>query len=234
MTDPQNPTSSGPLASRRTLLRAGGLGLLGTAVLAACGNKDEGGISGTPSASTSVPPTVPTTKPSEAQIEQNEVQLRSAQSVELLAAELYGKYGPKLTVADWRDNAARFGADHEAAAEVYAEAGKSNAESQKPNAYLTENFVQPAEEGLNNDRNILNFFYQLENLITANSINAVPILLEAEWRQQTMAFGAASARRAAVLGQGGEGVIPDSERFPLTDLMPAAAYLVPSTTAPAG
>ena len=52
--------------TRRTVLRAGGIGL-GAAFLAACSKEiKSGGISGTPPSSTSTPATVPRKLPSEA------------------------------------------------------------------------------------------------------------------------------------------------------------------------
>jgi len=220
--------------SRRNLLRAGGLGLAGAAFLAACsGDTSEGGISGNPASTTVVPATVAPSKPTEAALDADKVQLRTAQSVELLAVDVYAKYGPKLTDAEWRANAERFGADHAAAAEVYAKAAEPTKKSSQANEYLVENFVGPAEEGLNDDTSILNFFAAMESMMTANAINAVGVYTGADWRQQSMAFGAASARRVSVLGDGGTGVAPTVALYPLVDLMPTDAYLVPVTKAPA-
>jgi hypothetical protein len=41
-----------------------------------------------------------------------------------------------------------------------------------------------------------------------------------------MTFGAASARRVAVLGNRGSGLAPDEALYPVTDLIPNAAYLL--------
>ena len=227
-------TPSTGAMSRRNLLRAGGLGVAGAAFLAACSKGDgEGGISGPPVSATSVPPTVPTTDPPQTALDADKVQLRTAQSVELLAVDVYGTYGPQLTSAEWRTTAERFKADHAATAKVYAAAATPTKQSSQPNEYLMDNFVGLAKEGLNDDTSILNFFASMESMITANCINATGIYTGADWRQQSMAFGAAAARRVSVLGDGGNGVVPDTALYPLVDLMPGDAYLVPVTKAPA-
>ncbi|MEZ5180251.1 MAG: hypothetical protein R2746_18735, partial [Acidimicrobiales bacterium] len=163
-----------------------------------------------------------------------------------LVADLYTEYGPKLTDPAFVDHAARFAEAHSAAAEVYlaaleeavaaeeaaAEAGATTTTTEPvaPNPYLEENFVGPAQEGLVDDVTILNFLRAAESTITANAINAVGVFTKAEWRQQAMAFGAASARRVTVLDNAGQGSVPTSAFYPLTDLMPNDAFLTGETT----
>lgn len=230
MAEHQTPQTA-PGTTRRSVLRAGGLGLMGAAFLAACSKDDAGtgGISGTPPSSTSLPATVPAKPPSEAALAADVTQLQTAASVELLVSQLYTKWGPKLTNAAFVDHAARFADDHAAASEVYA-AALTDGATVEPNAYLLENFVTPAEQGLVDDASILNFLRAAESTITANAINAVGIFTTAEWRQRTMAFGAASARRVTVLDNAGEGSVPTSALYPLTDLMPNDAFLSPDAS----
>jgi hypothetical protein len=224
--------------TRRGLLRAGGLGL-SAAFLASCAKEiTPGGISGTPASSTSTPATVPRKLPSEAALAADATQLRTAASVELLIADVYTKYGPKLTDAAFVEHAARFAEDHAAAAEAYltgleeaeADAGITDSEPVEPNPYLLENFVAPAEQGLVDDTSILNFLRASEATIAANAINAVGIFTTASWRQRTMSFGAAAARRITVLDNAGQGSVPTGALFPLTDLMPNDAFLTGETT----
>ena len=232
--------------TRRTVLRAGGLGL-GAAFLAACSaDIKSGGISGTPPSSTSIPATVPTTVPSAAALQGDATQLRTAASVELLVADVYTKYGPKLSDPAFVEHAARFAEDHAAAAEVYlaglddavaaeeaAAESSSSTTTTEPvaaNPYLMENFVDPAEPGLVDDASILNFLRAAESTIVANAINAVGVFTGPEWRQRSMAYGAAAARRVTVLDNAGQGSVPTSAFYPLTDLMPNDAFLTGETT----
>jgi hypothetical protein len=230
----EHPTTEG--TTRRGLLRAGGLGL-SAAFLASCAKEIEpGGIAGTPPSSTSTPATVPVTVPSDAALADDATELRTAASVHLLVADVYTKYGPKLTDPVFVEHAARFGEDHAAAAEVYLDAleeapGADPAgETVEPNPYLEENFVAPAEQGLVDDVSILNFLRASEATVAANSINAVGVFTTAAWRQRSMAFGAAAARRVTVLDNAGQGSMPQSALFPLTDLMPNDAFLTGETT----
>ena len=217
-------------ASRRSLLRAGGVGLFAAAFVAACG-KDEkqAGVSGLAATTTSIAPSVPVTQPSEVALEENRTQLRTAQSVELLVAGVYGQFGPKLADAELRDAAFRYQTDHAAVAAVFGEADDETDESKKANAYLLANVVAPIEGSLVDDAAIANFMADLESALTATYINATGILTDAEWRQRIMSFGAASARRVAVLGSGGTGLAPTESLYPLDDLIPGDAFLGPKS-----
>ncbi len=224
--------------TRRALLRAGGIGV-GAAFLASCASEIEsGGISGTPASSTSTPATVPVTVPSAATLAAEATQLRTAASVELLVASVYTKYGPKLTDAAFVEHAARFADDHTAAAEVYlaaleeaeAAADITASEPVEPNPYLQENFVAPAAQGLVDDESILNFLRASEGTIAANAIVAVSSYLTPAWRQRSMAFAAAAARRVTVLDNAGQGSVPTAALYPIADLMPADAFLTGEST----
>lgn len=219
-------TPAGP--TRRTLLRAGGLGAFATAFLVACGDDNpQAGVSGVPDTTTSVAPTVPTTVPSEAALEEDRNQLQTAQSVELLVASVYARFGKDLTDGELRDLAARFEADHTAIAAMLGEAEETaeTEASSAPNEYLEESLVQPAVDGLTDDASIASFLASLESALTATYVNAAGLLTDAAWRQRIMSFGAASARRLAVLGDGGQGLAPTEPLFPVRDLIPAQAYL---------
>jgi hypothetical protein len=219
-------TPARPGTTRRAALRVGGLGAFATAFLVACGKDDtQAGVSGLPATTTSLAPTVPTTVPTEAALAEDKAQLQTAQSVELLVASVYARYGPDLRDAELRDAAARFEADHTGIARVFGEAGGETEESRQPNAYLEENLVKPAVDGLRDDASIADFLASLESALVATYINATGILTEAEWRQRVMSYGAASARRLAVLGGGGQGEAPTEPMFPLRDLIPGEAYL---------
>lgn len=225
-TDAPSPTPTPSSVSRRNLLRTGALGLFASAVVAACGTDtaDES-ISGAPATTTLVPPTVPVTVPNELAVADDVNQFRTMQSVELFAAGVYATYGPKLTTPELRSLADGYQAAHTAIAAVFGEANGADAEASEPNAYLEENILAPAAGSLTDDRSILNFLAGVESSMTATYINATGIMSEPDWRQQMMSYGAASARRLAVLGDGGQGEAPDQALFPLVDLIPGEAYL---------
>lgn len=233
-----NPTSAADThapPTRRALLRAGGVGLFAAAFLAACGKDDKAaGVSGLAATTTSVVPTIPVTEPTEVALDDDRAQLRTAQSVELLVSSVYGKYGPKLADAELRDAAFRYQTDHDAAADVLGEAGGETEESKKANAYLQKNLVDPAADSLIDDVAIANFMADLESALTATYINATSILTESETRQLVMSFGAASARRVAVLGGGGRGMAPTESLYPVVDLIPGEAFLGPKEDEAAG
>lgn len=225
--DPSSPTVAS--ASRRSLLRTGALGLFASAVLAACGGDDgDESISGVPATTTVVPPTVPVTVPNELALADDVVQLRTLQSVEVFAAGVYGAYGPKLSSTELRATTFRFQTDHDAIAEVFGEENGDDPEASASNAYLEENILAPAASMLTTDTAILNFLAGVESSLAATYVNATGILTDPEWRQRAMSFGAASARRLAVLGDGGEGQAPTAALFPLVDLIPGEAYLGPA------
>lgn len=232
--DSVTPSTTGP-PTRRSLLRAGGLGLFATAFLAGCG-KDEkaAGVSGLAATTTAVAPTVPGTEPTEVALDEDRVQLRTAQSVEVLVSDVYGRYGPRLADAELRDAAFRFQTDHVAAARVLGEAGGETKESKQANAYLLSNVVEPAAGSLTDDVAIANFMADLESALTATYISAAGVLTDAGMRQQVMSFGAASARRVAVLGGGGQGLAPTESLYPVVDLIPGDAFLGPKEDDAAG
>lgn len=224
--DTMDTTPAGPLTSRRTLLRTGALGVVGAAFLAACGKEDvQAGISGATGSTTIVPPTVPVTQPSELALAEDVVQLSTLASLEILVADTYSKFGPKLSTTELRDTAARFNDAHTQVAEYIRAEADVNDEASTANTYLSENLVDPVSGTLDDDDAILGFMGQLESTIVATCCNAAGILTQAEWRQRVMTFGAASARRAAVLaGPDGAGA-PTVPLYPLDDLIPGDAFL---------
>ena len=116
-------TDTAARPTRRDLLRTGTLGAAAAAFLAACTAKiDNPGQSGADPTTTLVTPTVPLEEPSDAEKQADLTVLMTMTSVELLAADLYGQYGPVLTDAEWATEAARYATDHGVAAEAHAAA----------------------------------------------------------------------------------------------------------------
>jgi hypothetical protein len=237
MNDTMDTTAPGHVTSRRSVLTAGTAGLAATALLAAC--SDDGptpGLSGAPVTATSVAPTVPEKEPTQAELQADRDTFATANSLELLAADLYRRFGPDLQDLEMAAAAERFATDHEAAAELFAAEAGDHDGLGEPNAYLMENQVSPVEDLLTNDAAIANLASTIESSIAATYITAVGTLLDPQWRQTMMTHGAAAARRSAVLGNGGTGSAPRSALYPLSDLISTDAYLTTPAEgeAPAG
>lgn len=223
-----NPTSSpAPGTTRRQLIRTGAFGAAAAAFLAACGTKADrkAGQSGADPSTTIAAPEAPLPEVSEADLAADTDQLRTATSLELLAADLYKEYGAKLEDADWKANAARFATDHEATAAEFREETPAEHRVDEPNAYLQENTVDPIADQLTNDRAILEFFSALESTLAATYITAVSSFSQVEGRAQFAGFAEAAARRSAVMGAGGAGEYPTSALYPLQDLIPNEAIV---------
>ena len=131
--------------SRRGLLAAGTTGLAATAFLAACSSSDgpKAGLSGAPVPTTEAPPTVPVKPPTEAQLQEDLDMLATANSIELLAAEVYRRHGADLTDPELAAAAARFLDDHTAAADVFGADVAEHDGVGEPNQYLLTNLVDP-------------------------------------------------------------------------------------------
>ncbi|HEX2576824.1 MAG TPA: hypothetical protein VHK88_10785 [Aquihabitans sp.] len=218
-----NPTA---VPSRRTVLRAGGLGLFGAAFLAACGNDEKiPGISGAVATTTLQPPTVPTTEPTEAALQEDVSQLSTAASVELLVAQVYDEHGGDLSTPELRQAATSFSDAHDAAARFIVSEGDVDEAASTPNEYLRTTLVDPTAPTLTDDTAILSFMAELESALAATYLNAAGLLTSAEWRQRAMSFGAASARRVGLLREPDLGGTPTEAFFPLVDLIPSEAYV---------
>lgn len=216
-----------PRTSRRDLLLGGAFGAAAATFLAACGGGSSApvGQSGDAPATTLVRPTVPLAEPSAADLENDVTLLRTATSLELLAEELYGTYAGRISDAEWAGHAERFGADHGTAAEDFAAATPADARVTDANEVVRENTVEPVIDTLQSDTAILNMFAGIERTLAATYMTAVGAFTDREGRANFSALAAAAARRAALLGNGGEGDVPTGPLFPTTDLIAGEAYL---------
>jgi hypothetical protein len=223
-----NPTSSpAPGTTRRQLIRTGTIGAAAAAFLAACGTKADrhAGQSGDDPSTTIAAPEAPAPEASEADLAYDTDLLRTATSLELLAAAQYKEFGPKLTDADWKASAARFAADHEATAAEFREETPAEHRVDEPNEFLQTNTVDPIADQLTNDPAILAFLSGLESTLAATYITAVSSFSQVEGRAQFAGYAEAAARRTAVLGNNGKGTFPTSALYPLQDLIPNEAYV---------
>lgn len=224
--DSTTPRQTPPTPTRRGLLTVGTTGLAATALLAACSNEGpKPGLSGKPPVTTLVPPTVPPKKPTQAQLQADLDMLATANSLELLAVEVYRQHGAKVETEDLSASIARFQDDHTAAAEVFGADVADHDGVGSPNEYLLTNMIDPMRSLLSSEVEVTNLFSTIESTLAATYIAAVGTMLEAEWRQTFAEHAAAAARRATVWGKGGAGSTPDTALFPMSDLIPVAAYL---------
>ena len=234
-----NPTSSSPASgtTRRQIITTGAFGAAAAAFLAACGTKSDSkaGQSGDDPTTTAVAPEAPLPEVSEADLAYDTDLLRTATSMELLAADLYEQYGPKLSSEEWKTQCARFAADHQAAAEEFRSETDPEHRVDEPNEWLIKNSVEPVEDQLDAgpDAVVLEFFALLESTFAATYITAVSSYSQVEGRAQFAGFSEAAARRNALLANGGDGRAPTSALYPLQDLIPNEAY-VTVTSADAG
>lgn len=233
-----NPTSSPASGTtRRQILTTGAFGAAAAAFLAACGTKADrkAGQSGDDPTTTAVPPEAPLPEVSEADLAYDTDLLRTATSMELLAADLYDEYGPKLTDDAWKKEFARFAVDHQAAADEFRRETDAEHRVDEPNEWLIKNSVEPVEDQLSSgsDAVLLDFFALLESTFAATYITAVSSYSQVEGRAQFAGFAEAAARRNALMDDGGKGVAPESALYPLQDLIPNEAY-VTVTSADAG
>ena len=229
MTTPAPSPADG--TSRRNLLKLSGLGVAGAAFLAACGkDHPDTGQSGNPVATTVVPPAAPPEEYTAAEIEADNVMLKTASSLELLVAAAYKDNASKVTSADWAPEMERFQADHEATATMFSSAAKGkDPRTTQPNEELQTTLVDPAAGSLIDEASTLDFLASLERMLASTYVSASGTFTTAKWRQKVMTAGGASARRAAVLGNGGTGKAPTTALFPVSDLIPSAALLVEET-----
>ena len=210
--------------------RTGARGAAAAAVLAACGTSNEAapGESGGSPDDQEVTPTVPLEAATESEIRNNQTLLRTAASLELLAAESYNGWGPQLD-AEGQADAARWEADHLAAAEEFNAALPSDLTVDEPNQVLLERFVQPLEPDLINAEATYGFFSVLESTLAATYVVAVgdyvPLGPDDDERTIFAEHASAAARRSTGTGNGGPGLQPDSALFDTVDLVPAEAYL---------
>ncbi|MFN8018912.1 MAG: hypothetical protein U0P45_12420 [Acidimicrobiales bacterium] len=222
-------TSNDQATTRRQLLRTAGIGAAAASFLAACGgtaNKAPIGASGDAPTLVASTPTAPIDAPTAVQLEYDITVLRTATSLELLAVQLYTKYGPVFSDKEWQAQAARFAADHQAAADEFNAKTPKRNRITEPNAYIQENSVDPVADELTNDRALFEFFASLESTMAATYVTAVGAYTKAAGRQDFARYADSAARRKTVMGGGGKGQMPEGALYPTTDLIPNDAYML--------
>jgi len=185
---------------RRTLLRSGGLALSLGAVLAACGD-DRGGLE-EPGRIGIAPPREPLPDAPVDDI----VLLRTAQSVEHTAVELYGIIeGLGVLDGSTAALAQRFSENHAAHAAVIGGliTARGGEEFACANPWMMDRVFGPALEVMEDTddlrRDALNTAHAIENLAGATYQLFTGFFDDAELRQPVMEIGAEDHRQAAVL-----------------------------------
>jgi hypothetical protein len=192
MTAPDAPQRG---VDRRGFLRLGGLGIVGTAVLAACS-----GGSGE-QAMTSVPlalPAAPVGTPG------NDVALlQTALSLELLLGEVYRQSAATGLVASEAggDSLTAFENHHQVHAEVLAAAVTDRAGEpvNTGNAIVRAALVDPAAASWAVEADVLAVARTLEELATQTAVFATTVVTTSELRTLLMSIGGAANRRQAIL-----------------------------------
>lgn len=196
---------------RRQFLKIGGVTVLGAAVIAACGsdNKDS---SPTTTASGDSPTTAAggdTTEPATGNMDI--VLARTAASLENLAVALYGvalgtsdvaklpneiKFDPAVV-----DAAKLFQMHHQSHADALNAVlkGAGEAEYKDPNQYIFENVVKPKVAELTDQKAVVTFALDVENLAAGTYAFAASVLSTAKLRQTIMSIGGVESRHAAAL-----------------------------------
>ena len=222
-------TTNSQATSRRQLLRTAGIGAAAAAFLAACSgteNKAPVGASGDAPTLVATTPTAPMDAPTAVQLEYDITVLRTATSMELLAVQLYTKYGARFSDPAWQAEATRFAADHQAAADEFTAKTPKRNRVTEPNAYIQENSVDPVADQLTTDPALFDFFAALESTFAATYVTAVGAYTKAAGRQDFAQYASSAARRKAVMGDGGGGQMPEGALYPTTDLIPNDAYML--------
>lgn len=197
---PRPSTSVARAIDRRTLLRSGGLALSLGAIVAACGD-DRGGLE-EPGRIGVAPPRDPLPDAPVNDV----VLLRTAQSIEHTAVDLYGIIdGFGVLDGAMATTAERFTENHVAHAAtvgalITARGGEQFACA---NPWIMDRVFGPVLEAMDDTddlrRDALNLAHSIENLAGATYQLFTGFLGEAELRQAVMAIGAEDHRQAAAL-----------------------------------
>jgi hypothetical protein len=226
-----DPTSHAPdprtglvLPDRRSLLRTGGLALVGAVVLAACADDDEGAA---PEDAT----TTSTTSPADVELDaEDEVALlRTAMSLELAVIDAYrGAIERGLVeTGGMLEALAIFQAHHDAhhrtlAAIVDAAGGEPY---RTPNAAIRAAIVDPALTHATGEADVVRLAHDLEVAATQLYVHAATRLRAAELRAASMSIGGVESRHVALLAQISPVAGERPSAYPAENPLPPVAML---------
>ncbi|HEX4901991.1 MAG TPA: ferritin-like domain-containing protein [Acidimicrobiales bacterium] len=211
--------------TRRQVLRIGGLGIAGAALLAACSDE------GDPEPPERRPGTTSTTLPDgpSAGPDADIVLLNTALSLEVLAIDAYRRAGETGLVgsAAVTDAFAMFQAHH--AAHRDALIGVVEAAGVEPfaipNPVVRVAFVDPELQAAVAEGDLVRLAHDIERAAAQTYVWATGTLSTADLRGRAMSIGAVEARHAAVLDAIGELAEESPARLPRTNPLPADALV---------
>ena len=187
------------LPARRAFL-TGGAAVAAVGVLAACGGppKEQVAVTG------GIPPKTDsstTTVPGSA--EDDLVLLATAQSIEILAVDVYQKAldSGLLVTPAIAETARLFQRQHtEHGVALGDSLEQLDAEEVRaPNEYVNTNVIEPALETLTDEMSVVTLALAVENLAASTYVKAAGILTTPELREAIMSIGGVEARHMAVL-----------------------------------
>ena len=197
-TDRNHETTSAGVSSRRGFM-LGGAALAAGAILAACGKDSAEQIP--KSGALPVPPeTTTTTAPGSPATDR--VLLQTAQSIELLAVEVYdAALDADLLSGSALQLATLFQAQHREHAESLADAirAEGGRPVTEPNAYLKKNGTDEAVEAISDEETTLLLLRDIENIAAQTYTEAAGIFTTGELRQYGMSIGAVDAQHLTAL-----------------------------------
>lgn len=215
------------VATRRQVLRVGGLAIAGSAVLAACGGDDGGDDARTERPSPTTQPTGPGGPPGP---ELDVVLANTALSLEVLAVDTYqvGLDVGLVQTAPVREAVLMFQAHHaahrDALIAVVQAAGVEPFTTANP--VVKAAFVDPALYSAAGEGDLVRLARDVEQAAAQTYVYAAGTLSTAELRWQAMSIGGVEARHAAVLDAIGELSDEQPARYPSTNPLPRDAMVV--------
>ncbi len=213
-----------PMQDRRGFLTFGGAAVAMGAIVAACssGASDDIPVTGT----LPTPPEDPTLVTGRG----NDITLlRTAQSVEALAAQTYREVlaGGQITSGANREAAQGLADAHQERVGMVGElvVAAGGTPFTQANPYLDETVVQPALEDISTSEEALALLVEIEKLTSQTEVFAAESLTTAQLRSGIVALGSSSARAVSILSllQGQPAVA--FAMYPLSARAPEKAYL---------
>ena len=185
--------------SRRRILQIGGMGIMGAAVLAACGSDDSGTSSATTAgAGTTMAPGTTAMAGASSDV----VLLRTASSLEELAVAAYQTAidSGLVTTPAVGDAAKLFQAQHREHSALFQAATKTAGGQPftMPNPVVLQ-MLQPTIAALKDQAGVLKLAYDLETAAAQTYQSAVGLVSDAKLNVALMSVGGVEARHAAVL-----------------------------------
>lgn len=204
--------------TRRQVLRIGGFGIAGTAVLAACSGDDD--------AADDPPVGSPTTTQPETRSgpESDVVLVNTAISLEVLAVDAYRIAGERglVTSAAVSEAFAMFQAHHAAHRDVLVGLVEAagGVPFTTPNPVVRVEIVDPGLQGAATEGDLVRLAHDIERASAQTYVWATGTLSTAELRGTAMSIGAVESRHAAVLDALGELAVESPARYPEANPLP--------------